>query len=276
MIGQENLTSRIHDLVSSNMFPGFTILVGPEGSGKKKLCKYIARALNYQCYMCGTSVEDIRQMIHTATTYTSPILYVIADADRMSPAAKNALLKVTEEPPRNTKFIMTLTDINNTLATIKSRASVMTMDIYKPAEIIEYANSYSKKPLDADSLSVITNVCATPGDVEKLIDTGIKAFNDYVQLVVDKIDYVSSSNSFKIGQRIAFKETDEDKFDPILFLRGFENTCLARMTDDLKKYSTGLLITSKYLQDMRLVGVNKQSTFDMWLLDIREAWMWLT
>lgn len=272
MIGQFDLTKRVRDLADTENFPGFTILVGPEGSGRKKMCRYIANAIGAQLYSAEIGVEPIRQMIATAYKATSPVLYVIPDADKMSQAAKNALLKVTEEPPRGAKFVMTLTDPMNTLATLRSRAYSLRMDPYTPDQLTEFYVDQKKVPVP-EEVDIIHDVCATPGDVLNLMDAGITEFDDYVHLVVDNIAEVSASNSFKIGQKLAFKETDKGKFNPVLFLRGFMSVCVDRLTEDYDKYGAAVKITSKYIQDLRLVGVNKQSTFDMWLLDIREAWM---
>lgn len=272
MIGQRNLTQYFKDVADADMFPGFTILVGPEGSGRKKMCKFIARCLGAQLYTTEVSVDAIRQMISTAYKTSDPVLYLIPDADRMSPAAKNAILKVTEEPPKNARFVMTLTDPNNTLATLRSRASVQYMEPYTPAQLLEFLEG-AMPTATAEEQDIVTSVCAAPGDIIKLVDTGITTFDDYVSLVVDNIAEVSASNSFKIGQKLAFKDTDKGKFDPVLFLRGFMSACVNRMEDDMVRYGMGVKITAKYLQDLRLVGVNKQSTFDMWLLDIREEWM---
>lgn len=272
MIGQRRLLGTIKELVECGEFPGFTILVGPEGSGRRKMSMYVAHLLHAQPYVSGIGVEDIRQMIATAHKTAGPVVYIIPNADRMSLAAKNALLKVTEEPPRDARFIMTVSSIGNMLSTLISRAYVMMMDAYTPDEIGEvYADNV--KGIMPNDYEIIRRVCDTPGEVLKLIDMGIGDFYDYVTLVVDNIAEVSASNSFKIGQKLAFKETDKGKYDVLMFLKGFRAVCCDRMFDDIGKYGEGVRITSNYIIDMLVTGLNKQSTFDMWLLDIRGAWM---
>jgi DNA polymerase III subunit delta' len=54
-------------------------------------------------------------------------VFLIAEADRLvpqeaSPEAANALLKLLEEPPTDTQFVLTVTDANQLLPTIRSRA----------------------------------------------------------------------------------------------------------------------------------------------------------
>ncbi len=48
-------------------------------------------------------------------------IVVIADADRMTPAAANSILKMLEEPPKNWIFILTASDSSRLLPTILSR-----------------------------------------------------------------------------------------------------------------------------------------------------------
>jgi DNA polymerase-3 subunit delta' len=48
-------------------------------------------------------------------------IVVIADADRMTPAAANSILKMLEEPPRNWIFILTASESSRLLPTILSR-----------------------------------------------------------------------------------------------------------------------------------------------------------
>ena len=49
--------------------------------------------------------------------------------------------------------------------------------------------------------------------------------------------------------------------------------CSDRLRDDPLRYAAGIKCTTKYLQELRITGINKQSTFDMWLLDVRKEWM---
>ena len=270
MRGQHNLQNRIKDLVENGRFPRFCIIVGQEGSGRKTVSQFIARQLGAQCAIVGIGVDDVRTFVSEAYRIAMPIVYVFADADRMSPAAKNALLKVTEEPPQNAYFIMTLSDLNATLGTIRSRGTVMYMDPYSRDEIdCYYHDNFSSY---TDERAIVDSLCETPGEVEKLVAMGTTEFYDYVVKVVDNIAEVSGSNSFKIANQIRFKDTDENKYDLRLFWKAFMAICADRLRDDPLRYAAGIKLTSKYLQELRITGINKQSTFDMWLLDIRKEW----
>jgi hypothetical protein len=235
------------------------------------MSKHIATKLGALYTLRGVGVEDVRELIQEAYKVSAPIVYVVADADKMSPAAKNALLKVTEEPPKNAYIILTLTDLNSTINTIRSRGQVFYMDAYSVDNIDEYYhNNYSSF---TDDRKIVNELCQTPGEVDLLMQMQPTEFYEYTEKVVDNVAVVSGSNSFKIAQKIKFKDTDEDKYDLKLFWKAFMTICSSRLREDPHRYADGIKITSKYLQELRITGINKSSTFDMWLLDIRKAWM---
>lgn len=273
MIGQKLLKNKISKQIEENTFPRFSIIVGQRGSGKKLIAEYIAKSLNATAINIGTAVDKIRAMIYESYKIFAKVVYIISNADNMSNQAKNALLKVTEEPPNNAYFILTLQDDQQTLATIRSRGTIFRMDNYTVEELSEYAtDKYDSE--NRNTLPIIRSVCETPGEVDVLEKLNAIEFYDYINLVIDNIAEVSGANAFKIGDKIAFKETDTSKYDLRLFWKAFMSRCSERLCDtNGLKYATGIKITSKYLQELNITGINKSATFDSWLLDIRSEWM---
>ena len=276
MIGQVNLQSRIEQLIKNHTFPRFSILVGLKGSGKKTFANWIRQIMGLDNLVISYVVTDvkidtIRDVISQAYKTVIPTIYIIPDADNMSNAAKNALLKVTEEPPNEAYFIMTLEDENNTLETIRSRATIFHMDRYTPDEIEEY---FKKRfgVLEDREISIVRDLCETPGDVEIIMSYDATNFYDYVQLVVDNIAEVSLANAFKIPSKVALKD-DAEGYDLRLFWKAFMN--ILANTDrphDFRDFGA-IPITSKYLQKLRIKGINRQMLIDCWLMEIRELWM---
>ena len=270
MIGQQHLQSRIDHLIENGTFPRFSIFVGPQGSGKKTLAHLVYQKFGTGMLSnIGISVDAVRQCI--AQSYTvrgSQVIYLFADADNMSNAAKNALLKVTEEPPNNAYFIMTLEDENNTLETIRSRGTIFRMDRYTADEIIQYVTSKYAET-DKDNINRFKDICETPGEVDMLASCGVKEFYEYVQLVVDNIAEVSLANSFKIPSKVSLKDGVEG-YDLKLFWKAFINVCFLTQTYD--RWGMAVEITSKRLQDLRVKGINKQMLMDTWILEVRDVW----
>ena len=271
MIGQLELQTRLNDIISRNKFPRFTILTGPYGSGKKLMADKIAKQLSRYVINVDCKVDSIREMITQVYKLLEPTVYIIADADNMSENAKNAILKITEEPPNMAYIIMTLIDENNTLPTIRSRGTVYKMNPYSKYELEQYTR-LNNIDLSKKDINSVLDVCSTPGQINKLISVGLSAFNDFVDLVFTNINLVSGSNAFKIGDKLAFKDEDF-KYPLDLFWIAFSKKCLHEFENNPIKYAHGIRVTSKYLQQLRTVNLNKQYCFDMWLLDIREEWL---
>lgn len=268
MIGQHDLKEQIGDLFLKGKFPRFSIFVGEKGSGRKT---FIQQEIGNKWGLyqeCSCDVDTVREIIDQAYRQTTPAVYVFADADNMSVAAKNAMLKVTEEPPNNVLFIMTLTNLGNTLNTIRSRATVFYMDIYHPNQILEY---YHLKKLGEDD-DIVKQYCTVMGDVDLLCSYEVKAFKQFVETVLDNAEKVSGANSFKIGNRLNLG-TDDKKYDILLFFKAFRAECINRIEKDPMRYLRGINVTNKYFGELRIAGINKQMLFDSWLLDIRKAWM---
>lgn len=270
MIGQQELLLRFDQLIEKNKFPKFCVITGQAGSGKKTIVEHIHKQFKDVVFSVhGTSVDDIRQMI-TECNRLSAVrhLCLIPDADGMSVQAKNALLKVTEEPPKNTYIIMTLEDINNTLETIRSRASVYKMESYTVAQLIQYAEQRKYKNID-----IIKDVCETPGEIDKLCSHDVPEFYNFVNKTVDNIAVANGANVFKLTNKLQLKDTPEG-YDLKLFFKIFIRICVERFneTGDTM-YMRGVEITSTYLKDLRIKGISKQGVVDLWILDIRKEWM---
>lgn len=271
MIGQKKLLERLKQISEGN-FARFTIISGGRGGGKTLLSAEIARQLGADLVLVETKVDNIRQVIDLAYKQVKPVVYLVAHADKMSIAAKNALLKITEEPPRKAYFIMTLEDLNNTLGTLRSRGTILPLDPYTPLELAEYANSKGYE-LNSNELDIMSQVCQVPGDVDLLARYDIENFYSFVEKVLNNIGKVNGANAFKIGTSLAYKEGDSG-WDISLFFRAIMHECRKRLieTKDARLRDT-IKVTSKYLSQLSINGVNKPSTMDMWVLETRGIWM---
>lgn len=267
MIGQVKLKNRIDNLVM-NGFPGFAIICGASGSGKKLIANYIADKLNAQLVLSGIKVDEVREVINLSYKQSEPTLYLLPDCDKMSNAAKNALLKVTEEPPRKSYFVMTINDMINTLATLRSRGQVFNIDLYSPDELMDYA-SLKNYDFSNQEAFILQNICLVPGEVDLLSTYDIVSFYDFVQNVINNIGVVNGANAFKIGQKLKYKEGDEG-WDILLFLRTLMLSYNERMIKNPKrKYVDCIRIICKYANQLRNNSINKSSTIDMMILELR-------
>ena len=271
MIGQESLLQHFKSLIKNDALQHFCLFVGQRGSGKKRLMVEVVEMLGADCVIEDISVAAVREMIENAYKNTQPVVYVIPDADNMSTQAKNALLKVTEEPPNNAYFFISLEDVNNTLPTIKSRAAIYRMQNYSNAELRQYFNENYK--VSDEYATIVLSLCETPGEIDRLCAMNAEEFYQYVEKVIDNIAVASGANVFKISEKIALKEDTQDKYDLRLFFKAFMTICIDKMDVNAVKYAKGVSITSDYLRELNVSGLNKQMLFDSWILEIRKAWM---
>lgn len=271
MVGQEHLKQVITRMTQNN-FPQFTIIAGPKGSGKKTLGRYIAKLLKAEVVVGGVKVAEIRELIKVARKQRHQVVYILPDTDRMNLAAKNALLKITEEPPAKAFFIMTIEDMVNTLPTLKSRGNVVEMGAYTPAEIQEYWHSCHRE-FKPEELDVMLSICRTPGDCNILATHNIMEFNNYIIKVINNIGRVSGANAFKIPAALKYKEDDEG-YEIELFLMGMRYNYLRQMREQVdKRNHDSITIIGKYLQELKINGINKKMTMDMFILEMRGVWV---
>ena len=274
MIGQRLLKIKLQEQIDANKLPHFILLAGAVGSGKKTL---LADMFKDAIYLENNKVDSVRKMIELVYKVNSKI-FIMPDADDMSISSKNALLKIIEECPNNNYFIMTVTDPANLSNTIRSRAQLYRMTVYTPEEIKQYIDMKIEPNADEERVRFIERIAETPGDVNVLLTYDVAEFEAFVTAVLDSIEKASGANAFKIASRLSTKDGD-GKWDIALFLRVFSRLCLDRSCQHLDdrelliKYSRGGIIASKYIQQLRLSGINKQFLIDSWILEIRRAWM---
>lgn len=225
-------------------------------------------------------VDTVRAVIDQAYKTRIGTVYVIPDGGKMSLAAKNAILKVTEEPPNNAYFILELEDEEQTLNTIRSRGTVFKMDNYTPHELADYYYDYfngadvTNNGVDVEC-TIIQDICEHPGDVNIFMSMNGIEFYNYVKKVFNNVLEVSLPNALKIAEKIKFKDTDEDKYDLKLFWRAFCCIVLNEATRNIhdielvSKYTEMIEITCKYINQLNINGISKPATFDMWIMELR-------
>lgn len=118
--------------------PSFTIIQGDEHTGKQYLLLYLCEKFKLNYYKADVSVNAIRTMIEKMIP-NSKTVYHLDNFDKASLAAKNALLKITEEPLYGNYIVVTG---GPQLKTLESRAVRILMAPYSEEEVFEYMQPY--------------------------------------------------------------------------------------------------------------------------------------
>ena len=171
VVGHKDILKYISSAVENNRVSHAYILNGERGSGKKMLANLFAMTLlcetgdNEPCGKCHSckqaesgnhpdiirvthekpnsiSVDDIRTQVNNTVDikpYQGPYkVYIIPQADMMTPQAQNAILKTIEEPPSYAVFLLLTENTETLLPTINSRCVMLKLRNIKDTLIKKY------------------------------------------------------------------------------------------------------------------------------------------
>ena len=171
VVGHSEIIQYIQNAVTEDKVSHAYILNGEKGSGKKMLAGLFAQTLQcekggaepcYECHSCkqavsgnhpdiiwvthekpnSISVDDIRTQVNNTVDikpYQGPYkVYIIPQADLMTPQAQNAILKTIEEPPAYAVFLLLTENAEMLLPTINSRCVMLKLRNIKDTLIRKY------------------------------------------------------------------------------------------------------------------------------------------
>lgn len=134
-------------------------------------------------------IETIRELRDNA--FRKPFegqyrVFIIRYADRMTDQAQNALLKILEEPPSRSIFLLITGDVFGLLSTIRSRCRQFNYPYTKQVDI-NYESMMSDLVATANThLDVFFNytkkISQTKGDLLKFLDFAIIVLRDVISL----------------------------------------------------------------------------------------------
>jgi DNA polymerase-3 subunit delta' len=250
IVGQEQIKEHLMNALAAGKVSHAYILNGEKSSGKEFIARVFAMALQcekggnnpcQECHSCRQalsynqpdiiyvshekpntiSVDDIRAQVNNDVAikpYSSPHkVYIINEAEKMTPQAQNAILKTLEEPPEYAVIMLLTTNVNALLPTILSRCVVLNMKpvsddkvrefLMKEMQIPDYkaevcvafargnigkakalASSEDFEHVKSEALSLLKYI----QDMEIYeIVTAIKKINDYKLDISDYLDIIS-------------------------------------------------------------------------------------
>lgn len=257
MIGQKNNIQTLIQWRCNKSVPRFIIIAGDEGSGRLTFAKAILKIINAKGIIMGNSISDVRDTIEQAYYITQPTCYIFRDADDMKNEAKNALLKVVEEPPNNAYFIMTVHNIDNMLSTIRSRGTVIKMEPYTMQEL---------RSVSEDELSL--EYCNNIGELQ-IPHEEIQRAKDCVDGVLKALKEKSGTRLLKACTQLKGKQTETDKIDCLLFFKVFQKR-LYRMFENFELSFECIQPLFICKQELNRNTINKRASIESMLIRMLE------
>ena len=171
IVGQEQIKEHLQNALTMGKISHAYIINGEKSSGKEFIARVFSMALQceqegdrpcQECRRCkqalsdnqpdiirvthekpGTiSVDDVREQVNGTIhikPYSSPYkIYIINEAEKMTPQAQNALLKTLEEPPAYAVILLLTANVNSLLQTILSRCVILNIKPVQDGLMREY------------------------------------------------------------------------------------------------------------------------------------------
>lgn len=190
------------------------LIVGEEGSGKHSLAlgiiadllnvsvnklenhPYLLKIFPEKNSISIESIREIEKFIKLKVSDKSQInrVILIEDAGKMGREAQNALLKMLEEPPKNTMFLLTVSSKSELLPTIKSRVSEISILPVDQATAKEFFSNYSEQESEKAYLmsggkpALMAEILSGDSDVQENIDLAKQILGESVSARLLRVD----------------------------------------------------------------------------------------
>ncbi|MGI6117614.1 MAG: DNA polymerase III subunit delta' [Bilifractor sp.] len=231
MVGQDDIVRHLKTAIRTEKISHAYIFGGEDGSGKNTLASLFAMDLLcrnreddeepcMQCTSCKKAlgrnhpdiiyvthtkpntigVDDVReQLINTVDIrpYESEYkIYIIDEAEKLSPSAQNAILKTLEEPPAYVVILMLASNPDILLPTILSRCVVLNL---KPVED-EKVRSYLMQYLHVPDYQAEIEASFAQGNIGKAIRAAESP--EFLEVVQGAVRLMKSSQNMDTAEMI--------------------------------------------------------------------------
>jgi DNA polymerase III delta' subunit len=184
ILGNSRVKKILRLALQKNRLPNSLLFYGPEGVGKRRLAFTLAEAVNCErrrddaCGECPTClaisggrfpdvqeikpsgqvirvdhVREMRQAAHMRPMVGRKRVFIISEADKMNDESSNTVLKILEEPPLFSHFILVTENPYLILPTIRSRCQVLQ---FMPVAREEIARALLEKGCPEDRAQIIS------------------------------------------------------------------------------------------------------------------------
>lgn len=277
IIGHDNIIEHIKNAVVMDKVSHAYIFNGEKGSGKKTLARAFAKTLQCEiggsescgsCHSCiqtdsgnqpdiiwiahdkpsSIGVDDLREQLIgdiQIKPYSSRYkIYIIAEAEKMTVQAQNAVLKTIEEPPAYGIIIFLTTNVEVFLPTILSRCIVFNLRPVSEELSVKYLIENYKVP------DYQAKMCASfaQGRLGKAIDLATSEYfnqiKDEAVRILRQLYTMDIADITEAVKRITeYKVTIDDLFD--IMIMWFRDVLLFKVTKD-----ANVVIFKDYINDI--------------------------
>ncbi len=264
VIGHEQVIAHLSSSLKNKKVSHAYIFNGEDGCGKNLLAKLFAKALQCEagygdsCELCRSckqvesgnqpdirwvthekpgsiGVDEIREQVNNdieIKPYSSKYkIYIIDEAEKMTPQAQNALLKTIEEPPSYGVILLLTNNAMALLPTITSRCITLNMKAIDQAKVRDYLMKEYKVP------DYKAKVCASfaQGNMGKAIKMAMSAdFNELHEFVLRTVKMIDSMDIHEVMEVVKrLSEFKGDIYDVIdMMMVWYRDVLMLKLSHD--------------------------------------------
>ncbi len=300
IVGHEKIIQHLKEAIRSGKVSHAYILSGEDGAGKNLLANAFAMSLQCEdkkdgpdacgkCRSCiqaasenhpdiirvthekaSIGVDDVRIRINNdiqVKPYSSPYkIYIIDEAEKMTEAAQNALLKTIEEPPVYAVIILLTNNLSALLPTILSRCVTLKLKAVDQDVIKQFLMSDYQVPDYQAELSAVF----AQGNVGKAVkyassDEFMELKNDVLHL----LKYIDEMELYEIidGLKRISEKKDKIKDYLDLMVLWYRDVLMYKVTNDLNL----LTYKNEYLDITRQASIRSYEGIEKIIAAIEKA-----
>src|SRR4030065_2221848 len=219
VFGHKEIKESLKSLFKEKAFPHTFLFSGPSGTGKTTVSRIMANMLNagsdiIEINIANTNgVDFIRELNEVARR--SPLLgnnkvFILDEVQQLTKEGQNCLLKLLEDSPKYSYFILCTTDPQKLLPTIQNRCLSYTLKALSNKDIesiLVYVTTLEKIELLEDVLNLLVYKAeGCPRKALVMLDQvkDVKDFDKVCTLLADELE--QEQNCIEIIKNIIYKK----------------------------------------------------------------------
>ena len=246
VIGHEEIIRHLQNAIKTGKISHSYIFSGEPGSGKRLLAGIYAMTLQCEaggenaCGKCESckraigknhpdiimvkhekpntiSIDEIREQVVNDVDikpYSSPHkIYIIPDAEIMTPQAQNALLKTIEEPPEYAVIMLLTSNIDGLLPTIRSRCVRLDLKVVDDGLVKKYLMEHLHIP----DYQAEIDASFAHGSIGKAKEAATsQEFADITQKALKILKYADSMEVYELTEAIKNLSSEKQNINDYL------------------------------------------------------------
>ncbi len=248
MIGQNKLLNKIANLSIDSM-PRTTLILGEYGCGKHTLVNVIKDKLNLP-------LNDITNSVNLDTIVDiynnpNPTMYLI-DISKLDIREENVILKLIEEPLKQSILILIGEDRYNIIDTILNRCEIWEFEPYTQEQLEHFSKNKD-----------ICHIFNTPGSILDADKIDLPKTIDFCNNIIYNMPKATYQNALTLTKNI-------EAYNLKIFVKIFMY-CLHKMLINNKSTYLYYLYnrTLKFSKDININNINKKFLIENYILDIK-------